>query len=360
MVLKSDGFVSNLSAPSADSTLKAYCARHGLPYADQGLPVPLDRFLAYAESFRRRFVPTLEETYVTALERGADGFLLTLDSGERVQAKAVVLAVGITWFAYTPALLSALPKSAVSHSFAHRDAETFKGREVAIVGSGASAVDLALLLHEAGASVRIVARTPALEFNSVPEIEGRSLLQRLQEPPSGIGRGWSSYFCARAPLLFYRLPEHLKARAIRSHMQPAAGWFMRDKVEGHIAMTLGRALAGAESHQDRVYLTLRDAAGREETLSCDHVIAATGYRPQMRRLPFLSPALCARIAPDGNTPFLSDNFETNEKGLYVVGPAAIESFGPLMRFMVSAEFTAPRVSAHLRRRFGAGSVRRAA
>src|SRR5882757_471522 len=48
MMLKSDGFVSNLSSPAPNFTLKAYCERNLLPYADQGLPISLDLFLAYA------------------------------------------------------------------------------------------------------------------------------------------------------------------------------------------------------------------------------------------------------------------------------------------------------------------------
>src|SRR5579862_5136649 len=64
MSLKSDGFASNLSAPADDSTLKAFCAARRIPYAAQGLPIALDTFLEYAESFRRRFVPHLEELNV--------------------------------------------------------------------------------------------------------------------------------------------------------------------------------------------------------------------------------------------------------------------------------------------------------
>ena len=48
MTLKSDGFASNLSAPYPESTLKAWCAKNGIAYADQALPVEIDTFLAYA------------------------------------------------------------------------------------------------------------------------------------------------------------------------------------------------------------------------------------------------------------------------------------------------------------------------
>src|SRR6478672_1268411 len=115
MMLKSDGFVSNLSSPAANSTLKAWCARNNIPYADEGLPVPLDTFLAYAGSFRKRFVPMLEETDVVSLQRDGEDFTLALETGERLKARNVVLAIGITSFAYTPPVLAQLSPDHLSH-----------------------------------------------------------------------------------------------------------------------------------------------------------------------------------------------------------------------------------------------------
>ena len=45
-----------------------------------------------------------------------------------------------------------------SHSSDHRKLESFSGRTVVVVGAGSSAVDTAVLLHEAGASVQVIAR----------------------------------------------------------------------------------------------------------------------------------------------------------------------------------------------------------
>jgi thioredoxin reductase len=356
MTLKSDGFASNLSAPSSESTLKAWCARKGRAYSDQALPVPLDQFLEYSLWFQKRYVPGVEETNVTSVEAEGQGYALTLETGERVSARCVVLAVGITWFAHTPDALTGLPSDLVSHSAEHREVSRFRGKEVAVIGGGSSAIDLARLLHEEGAKVRIVARVPRIEYNKVPDAADETLLGRIQRPASGIGRGWRSLFCAEAPLLFYRLPQSMKRRAIDSHMHPAAGWFMREKVEGVIPMSLGRALEKAEAKDGRVALTL--AGG--ETLGFDHVIAATGYKMDMRRLSFLEKSLRAKTATADGTPILSDSFETPVPNLYAVGPAALESFGPLMRFMVGSEFAAPRVAQRLERVFTTASARRAA
>ena len=68
--------------------------------------------------------------------------------------------------------------------------------------------------------------------------------------------------------------------------------------------------------------------GREDVVVCDHVIAATGYEPDMRKVPFLAPELVERISPRQNVTLLSETFETGVKGLYAVGLSAMHNFGP--------------------------------
>jgi len=114
MMLKSDGFASNISAPARESTLKAWCARNNIAYADEGLPISLETFLEYAAWFRKRYVSELEDTMVTRLEPDGDLYRLTLETGEIVTARNVVVAVGISWFHYTPDFLSGLPSDLVS------------------------------------------------------------------------------------------------------------------------------------------------------------------------------------------------------------------------------------------------------
>ncbi|MBA2472664.1 MAG: dimethylaniline monooxygenase, partial [Pseudonocardiales bacterium] len=65
MFLKSQGFASNLSDPAGRHTLRAFCASTGRDYADYGLPVPLETFVAYGDWFQRAEVPHLEELMVS-------------------------------------------------------------------------------------------------------------------------------------------------------------------------------------------------------------------------------------------------------------------------------------------------------
>jgi len=360
MLLKSDGFASNLSAPFEESTLKDWCSGHDVAYADQGEPISLETFLAYGSDFRKRYVPDVEDVMVESVAQAGADFHVTLQNGENITAGYVVAATGISCFPHTPKTLSHLPSHLLSHSYDHRTCDSFRGQHVVVIGAGASAIDLASQLHDRGATVRIVARAPFIEYNSIPDPDAETLLYRLRRPASGIGRGWRSYFCANAPLLFYRLPEALRMRAVASHMHPAAGWFMREKIEGRIETLLGRTIAGAETMVHGALLTTIREDGKREQLPCDHVIAATGYRADTRRMNYLDGALRDAIASPRFTPVVSDNFETPVEGLFVTGPAVIDSFGPLMRLMVGAEFVAPRLSGYLMRKLGAQTERRAA
>jgi cation diffusion facilitator CzcD-associated flavoprotein CzcO len=97
-----------------------------------------------------------------------------------------VIAAGIVRFAYLPPLLSAIPGALVSHSSQHSDLSGFKARKVAVLGAGASALDIAALLLEGGADVELVARRQTIQFHDPPN-EPRPLLQRLMAPRSGLG-----------------------------------------------------------------------------------------------------------------------------------------------------------------------------
>src|SRR5579862_4173072 len=158
MLLKSEGFASNLSDPADENTLKRFCSARGVPYADLGMPVGREVFIAYGLDFAKRLVPHLEEKLVASVEPERDAFHLRCEDGEAVVARRVIVAVGLAPFAYLPPPFSSLPADRRSHSIDVPEPKRFAGRDVMVVGGGASAIDLAALLCEAGATVTLAAR----------------------------------------------------------------------------------------------------------------------------------------------------------------------------------------------------------
>src|SRR6516225_9682412 len=59
MLLKSDGFASNIFDPGATFTLERFCELNRIPYDHTRVPVSLETFRQYGMAFQQRIVPQL-------------------------------------------------------------------------------------------------------------------------------------------------------------------------------------------------------------------------------------------------------------------------------------------------------------
>jgi hypothetical protein len=126
---------------------------------------------------------------------------------------------------------------------------------------------------------------------------------------------------------------------------------MKDRA-ARVPRLLGYELQEAKTSDNRVQLLLAAADGARKCVSVDHVIAATGYQADVRRLSFLSPDILSQLQLIEQSPRLSAHFESSVPGLYFVGPITATNFGPVMRFAYGAGFTSRNLSMHLARSFG--------
>ena len=346
-LLKSYGFASSLYDPGSKFTLAHYSEEQGLPYSDVVTPVSIETFIAYGLEFQKRFAPDVEQTDISSVGRSPEGFVLVTQTGERVLARRVIVAAGITHFGHIPTIFGDLSQDLVTHSSQHREVSKFAGRTVAVIGAGASAADLAGLLQESGAEVHMIVRGEAVHFHDPPGPEPRPFYQRILMPRSGLGQGWPARLCTELPLVFHTLPANFRLRAVQRINGPAPGWFSKSKVVGHVTMHLGANLKQVNARGDRAQLYFSNGDGAGKELNVDHVIAATGYKVRVQRLNFLDEDLRLQMKTFADTPVLSRNFESSVRGLYFVGLAAAPSFGPLCRFAYGAKFTSDRISRHL-------------
>jgi hypothetical protein len=347
MFLKSEGCASSLYDHGGHHTLSRYCAREGLPFGERGKPVSREIFARYAVSFQQELVPNVEETMVVSVTKTDNGFELVLDSGEKLNARQVVIATGLEYMAFTPPALVQLPATFRSHSADHYDLSRFRGSDVTVIGGGQSALETAALLSEEGASVRLLVRKRSLAWNPIPEDLERSPYQRLRHPRTDLGDGLQLWFYCSAPSLFRYLPQRVRIDRAKNVLGPAGGWWLKERVIGRIPISSGVTLRTAEVQRGRVLLHVSDDANESQVLTTDHVIAATGYRFELQRLPFLSEGIKARLRDEQQLPILSADFEASVSGLYFTGLASSYFFGPLMRFLCGAGYTAQRVSSKI-------------
>jgi thioredoxin reductase len=358
MLLKSYPWASCLYDPTSSLTLKQFYADRGIPYDDSLISVPLQTFMAYGEAFQARFVPNVENKMLISIKRSTEGFQAVFDDGEVLKARQMVIAVGVHPFKYVPSNLSHLPAEFFSHSCEYGSLEGFTEKEVAILGSGSSATDLAALLYHKEAKVTLIARATELPFMPVPEIKNilstklRQLasplkpLKRLLSPNSCIGSTWLLKVCANTPKIFHSLPEKIRLDIVRNQLGPSGHWTTKKIVEGHVQLNLGRNLEFAEIRNGKINLRLSTRDGATENLQADHLIAATGYKIDLTQLRFLD-----KLLPDihgvENAPILTINYESSVPGLYFIGPASVNSFGPVVRFVCGAIHSSRRITQHL-------------
>jgi thioredoxin reductase len=347
MMLKSDGSSSDLSEPEGHLTLKKFCGQRGLEHHDTEKPVPRDTFIEYGLAFQRRFVPMVESRLLVSLTRFSNNFSLRFADGEVVEARRVIVAVGITPFRWMPGFLGGLPPEYLSHSSQFGTVDHFRGKAVAVLGAGASALDLAALLHEQGAETSVIARRPELDFHSFPT--PRAAWRRVLRPNTGIGLGWRLRIFSDAPQVFRALPQKVRRHQVGTLLGPSGGWFMKDRILGRVQLLTGRTTQKAFIRNGRIHLGLSTSDGRQSEVAADHVIAATGYRIDLRQLKFLTRETLARIRSVEHEPLLSSNFESTVPGLFFVGPMSMSSFGPVARFVYGAKYTAFRIAGHLGR-----------
>ena len=161
MLLRSKNEASNIAAPQKHLSIFAYEKAIGRKIAD---PVPIEDFIAYGEWFQKQVVPNLDTRHVRNVSHDGNLFELTLDDGEKMQAKSVILALGIGFFTQRPEQFRAIPRELASHSSELSEFSRFQGKRVAVIGRGQSALESAALLHENGAEVQVLTRDPALIF----------------------------------------------------------------------------------------------------------------------------------------------------------------------------------------------------
>lgn len=342
--LKSFGFATNVYVPAKGHTFPEWCRANGLEDLE---PITMASFAAYGMSMKDRFVSNAEPVEVKRVSLSGGGrFDLVLANDESVRARRVVFATGLSYLKYVPPAVASLPAHFITHTADLSDYSIFRGREVAVIGAGASAIEAGALVNVSGGSAQILVRENEAIFN-VRMNPHRSLYERLRNPNSVVGPGMKNRVLQALPLALHFVPERRRVRFIKGYLGPAAPWWIKDRVDGLVPILSRTTVVTSEPVGERVRLRLRTEGQGERTIDVDHIIAGTGYVPNLDRLEYLDEGFRGRLRRVELGPSLSMNFESSVKGAYFVGPIAQFCFGPLLRFVCGAEYAAPALARHL-------------
>lgn len=325
MLLRSFREATSIGAPKRLLSIERFERARGRPVP---VPVPLEDFVEYGRWFREQAVPEVDERLVMHIEHTRPGFRLVLDDGVEVDAQRVVVAAGIGFFAWMPPEFRGFDPALVSHSSAHRDFDRFRGLRVVVVGAGQSALESGVLLQEAGAEVELVARSSTLVFVRGGSLHDRSgPFRGVIYPRRGVGPPGINWLMG-SPGVFRRLPPRWSAPMAYRAIRPAGAASLIPRLQS-VRVTLGRRITALDVNDAGLTVALDDGTKRV----VDHVIAATGYRVDVARYPFLAPELVDSLVRVDGFPTLSTAYESSVPGLHFVGAPAARSLGPGMRFV---------------------------
>jgi cation diffusion facilitator CzcD-associated flavoprotein CzcO len=326
-----------------------YEAQHGADAFAAIKYIPKAAWQAYLAWIRVVLdIPVLNEARFAGVRPEASGLSVTLvEKGvERVVlTRKLVLAGGIEtsgrW--WMPPEIAALPVQLRAHTADSIDFASLKGREVVVIGAGASAFDNAATALEHGASVRMLCRRPDL--------------QRVQPYKVIAFSGFLEHLGRMPDADRWRIMRHLLTTR---EALTAETWARATRHPGFELVT-GAPVLGASHVGERV--RLQTGQGR---LEADFVICGTGFDMDLRARPELA-GVAEHVAtwadiytpPPGDAdlrlgryPYLDDGMAFMEqtpggapwvRHIYCFNFGATMSFGPSGSSISAMKYSAPRV-----------------
>ncbi len=240
----------------------------------------------------------------------------------------MVIAVGFKYFKHLPIeIAEGVPAGRLSHTCDLVNFELLRGKRCLIIGGRQSAFEWAALISEAGADeVHICHRHGSPAFKTADWSWVGPLVEMTTEDP-----GW-----------FRRLPP---GRQQEMHRRLWAEG--RLKIEPWLEPRVAKDMVKLWSYSQLVKCIQRSdgALGATldngETLIVDRVIAATGYKVDIARVPFLAAGnLLKDVVTENGFPKLDEHFQTSLPGLFMTSMAAMQDFGPFWGFTVAAPASA--------------------
>lgn len=293
-------------------------------------------------------------------DRQCDIWIITSHDGVKFKSRAVVVATG---GAHTPVIpewegMETFPGEII-HSSKFKNAKTYAGKDVLVVGSGNSAAEIASRLAEYAKSVTLSVRTPphilpksvcgiplvgiGLATRYLPAVWVDGLLYVLRRlfigdlTPHGLPFPVSrvSQQFARTsvvPILYYPFVNDVRAGRIR--------------VVGQIRKIDGQTVHVLSSVQTEFHEQLK-----ETTLNADVIVAGTGFRTGLTELIQVS-----GITTAGDRPVvLADQEFPDAPRLYFIGHV-----NPLSGQLREIRLEAGRIASKIGRQLTRGRVRDAA
>lgn len=317
--------------PCGECTFRQFLKERGGQEGHAG-PIAVELFIEYSDWFQKKKKLVVGAPQVAHLDVENGRLVASLDNGERLVAQNVVATPGFGPFTVVPETISqALPPHRYSHTCALVNFDRLRGRRCLIVGGRQSAFEWAALMHERGAAeIHIVYRHETPEFRRSewdwiePMMESTlKVLGWFRRLPAVQQKGIADRFWAEGRL---KLEPWLEPRIRKQN----------------IRLRPGTQVAGCREEGGTVSVRLDNG----ETLMVDHILLATGYQLDIRRVSYLQRLQRGLEVAEG-FPVLDDHFQCSVPGLFLAGLVAARDFGPYFGFVRGAPVAAKLIASRI-------------
>lgn len=325
--------------PFNEQTFEKYLDIYGLNKKEL-TPVPLKTYLDYTRWFTGQKDIEIRENYVSSLDHNSDNnlFEVLLDDGVKLDSKNVLLAIGFRYFKNLPSEIEELiPGEKIFHTSDIKDFEVFRGKRCLIVGGRMSAFESAALLKEAGCDqVYLSYRHDTPEFTESDWDWVMPMLDKIVDDPE--------WYLNMDESEKKRINERFYKEG-RLKMEP---WLEERLNNEKISFFPNSEITGCSEMKDG---GLKIKLGNQESINVDDVILATGYKVDMKKLPFLRKGnVLEKLSLDNGFPCLDENLQTNIPGLFVTSMAATKEFGSFFGFTVSVNASSKIIGRYIKQR----------
>jgi FAD-dependent urate hydroxylase len=300
-------------------------------------PLSLELYLRYVRWFQERKSIEPLPVHVRRLDHaaGAEGFQAHGADGSAITARSVVIAVGFKYFKHLPAELAArVPPKRLSHTCDLIDFAPLRDKRCLIIGGRQSAFEWAALICEAGAgAVHVCHRHDSPAFTASDWSWVGPLVDMTRNDA-----GWFRKLSAAKQ-------EELRRRLWAEGRLKVEPWLAPRIARDNVSVWPRCELARCVEEPDGALAATLDNG---KTLIVDHVIAATGYKVDIARVPFLAAGnLLQQLAIRDGFPELDEHFQSNIPGLFITSMPATQDFGPFWGFTIAAPVTAEIIGREL-------------
>jgi thioredoxin reductase len=291
-------------------------------------PLSVELYLQYAQWFQQREAIESLGVYVRRLDYSGRRFRATTEDDHVINAGRVVIAVGFKYFKHLPIeLTDHFSKRRISHTCDLVSFTKLRGKRCLILGGRQSSFEWAALIREAGAAVvHVCYRHDTPAFQTADWSWATRLVDLIAKDPAWFRR----LSAAQREEVNYSLWAEGRLK-----LEP----WLEPRVRNETIKLWPRSkVAGCIEQSDGALAVKLDNG---ETIVVDQVIAATGYKVDIARVPFLAAGnLLKNLTVRNGFPELDVQFQTNIPGLFMTSIPAVQDFGPFWGFTVAARTSA--------------------